>query len=392
MQTHEQDGIQTPREHNIIVHGARVNNLKGIDVEIPRGRLTVITGVSGSGKSSLAFDTLYAEGQRRYVESLSSYARQFMGKMPKPECDLIEGLPPAIAIEQKVSTRNPRSTVGTSTEIYDYLRLLFGRAGHTYSPVSGNEVCKHTVEDVVAAARRYPEGTRMAVAAPIVPPEGRDLATQLDVYLKGGYPRVMNTDGEFEPIEELAAKVKEDPARHKAEDYRLVIDRLAAAHDGDELSRLADSAEAAFFEGRDRLELYVWSKPGEKPERLEFTKSFEADGIVFDEPSDMMFNFNNPVGACPQCEGFGRILGISEDLVVPDTSLSVYDSCVAPWRGDKMSEWQKVFIHDSAHYGFPIHKPYADLTKAEKDLLWHGPETPGPTTYGDFPSIDRFFK
>ena len=392
MQTHEQDGIQTPREQNIIVHGARVNNLKGIDVEIPRGRLTVITGVSGSGKSSLAFDTLYAEGQRRYVESLSSYARQFMGKMPKPECDLIEGLPPAIAIEQKVSTRNPRSTVGTSTEIYDYLRLLFGRAGHTYSPVSGNEVCKHTVEDVVAAARRYPEGTRMAVAAPIVPPEGRDLATQLDVYLKGGYPRVMNTDGEFEPIEELAAKVKEDPARHKAEDYRLVIDRLAAAHDGDELSRLADAAEAAFFEGRDRLELYVWSKPGEKPERLEFTKSFEADGIVFDEPSDMMFNFNNPVGACPQCEGFGRILGISEDLVVPDPSLSVYDSCVAPWRGDKMSEWQKVFIHDSAHYGFPIHKPYADLTKAEKDLLWHGPETPGPTTYGDFPSIDRFFK
>ncbi|MDE5750496.1 MAG: excinuclease ABC subunit A, partial [Duncaniella sp.] len=262
MQTDRQHTIPNNGEQNIIVHGARVNNLKGIDVEIPRGRLVVVTGVSGSGKSSLAFDTLYAEGQRRYVESLSSYARQFMGKMPKPECDLIEGLPPAIAIEQKVSTRNPRSTVGTSTEIYDYLRLLFGRVGHTFSPVSGEEVRKHTVEDILAAVERYPEGTRMAVTAPIILPEGRDLSTQLDVYLKAGYPRVMDADGGFESIEELMERVKENPSAYNADDYRLVVDRLAVAREGDELNRLADSAEAAFFEGRDRLELFVWAVPG----------------------------------------------------------------------------------------------------------------------------------
>ncbi len=384
--------MQETNEQNIIVKGARVNNLRGIDVEIPRGKLVVVTGVSGSGKSSLAFDTLYAEGQRRYVESLSSYARQFMGKMPKPECDAILGLPPAIAIEQKVNTRNPRSTVGTSTEIYDYLRLLFGRVGHTFSPISGDEVRKHTVEDVIAAAKARPVGTRMAVTAPITLPEGRSLAAQLEVYLKAGYPRVMTVaDARFADIEDLLPEVRENPGKYDAADYLLVVDRLAVARDGDELSRLADSAEAAFFEGRDKLRLVFWPEGGEV-EMLEFSKIFEADGMRFEEPSDMMFNFNNPVGACPQCEGFGRVLGIDERLVVPDTSLSVYDDAVACWRGEKMSEWKRVFIHDSQQYGFPVHKPYADLNAEERRLLWHGPLRPGVTTYGEFPSIDNFFR
>ncbi len=377
-------------EQNIYVKGARVNNLKGIDVEIPRGKLVVITGVSGSGKSSLAFDTLYAEGQRRYVESLSSYARQFMGKMPKPECDNIIGLPPAIAIEQKVNTRNPRSTVGTSTEIYDYLRLLFGRVGHTFSPVSGEEVRKHTVEDVIAAVRMQPEGTRMAVVTPIILPEGREFKTQLEVYLKAGYPRLMDADHRFIDLEELLPQVEAAPAKYNAADFSLVVDRLSVVHDGDELSRLADSAEAAFFEGRDKMRLVFWTPDGVMEQ--EFSKIFEADGMRFDEPSDLMFNFNNPVGACPECEGFGKVLGIDERLVVPDTSLSVYDMAVACWRGEKMSEWLDVFIKDSAQYRFPIHKPYADLTKEEHDLLWHGPKKPGKTTYGEFPSIDCFFK
>ena len=383
--------MQNNNEQNILVRGARVNNLKGINVEIPRGKFVVITGVSGSGKSSLAFDTLYAEGQRRYVESLSSYARQFMGKMPKPECDAIIGLPPAIAIEQKVNTRNPRSTVGTSTEIYDYLRLLFGRVGRTFSPVSGREVRKNTVEDVLAAATAYPEGTRAAVLAPIVLPEGRTFHAQLDVYMKGGYPRVMGPDGTFEDVEELLPLVSANPDGYKADDYMLVIDRLAVAHSGDELSRLADSAEAAFFEGRDRLVLKLWPD-GCEPVTHEFSKAFEADGMRFDEPSDMMFNYNNPVGACPRCEGFGRVLGIDERLVVPDPSKSVYDGAVAPWRGEKMGEWLTAFIHDCQQFSFPIHKPYAELTAEERHLLWHGPKRPGRYTYGQFPTIDAFFR
>lgn len=383
-------------EQNIVVRGAKVNNLKDVNVTIPRGKLVVITGVSGSGKSSLAFDTLYAEGQRRYVESLNSYARQFMGKMPKPECDAILGLPPAIAIEQKVNTRNPRSTVGTSTEIYDYLRLLYGRVGHTFSPVSGEEVRKHTIEDVVSFLTSYPEGTRVAIVAPIALPEGRKFSSQLDVFLKAGYSRVMH-EGAFIELDELLAEVRDakDQSKYRPEDYRLVVDRLSVAHDGDELSRLADSVETAFFEGHDKLETVVWLE-GEDRVVREFSKIFEADGIRFEEPTDMMFNFNNPVGACPECGGFGKVLGVDESLVVPNTNASVYDDAVVCWRGDKMSEWKHAFIHDSQQFGFPIHKPYIDLTKEEKRLLWHGPKADqlknAKLTYGDFPSIDRFFK
>ncbi|WP_279114544.1 excinuclease ABC subunit UvrA [Muribaculum intestinale] len=367
-------------ERNILIQGARVNNLKNVSVEIPRNRLVVITGVSGSGKSSLAFDTLYAEGQRRYVESLSAYARQFLGKMAKPEVDFIRGLPPAIAIEQKVNTRNPRSTVGTSTEIYDYMRLLFGRVGRTYSPVSGEQVRKHTVSDVLAVAGSYPEGTRVAVAAPIVLPEGRALRQQLEILMKGGYSRLVTVpDGHFLEIEEMLAG---DSLPGASDGLMLLIDRLAVAGDGDELSRLAESAETAFFEGRDEMVLLVWTDEGLKEHR--FSKRFEADGITFREPSELMFNFNNPYGACPVCEGFGKTVGIDPALVVPDTSLSVYDDAVVCWRGEKMSECKRDLIRLAPQLGFPIHKPYCELTPDELDILWHG--------RGKFYGIDGFFK
>ncbi len=394
---HSNESEKMQNEQNIKVLGAKVNNLKDVDVEIPRGKLVVITGVSGSGKSSLAFDTLYAEGQRRYVESLSSYARQFMGKMPKPECKAILGLPPAIAIEQKVNTRNPRSTVGTSTEIYDYMRLLFGRVGHTFSPISGEEVRKHTIDDVVRFAMTYPEGSRMAITAPVTLPEDRKFASQLDVYLKAGYSRLMR-GGEFIDIDELLTEVRAagDGADYNPADYQLLVDRLAVSSEADEQSRLRDSVESAFFEGRDRLKLQIWADDGIVAK--DFSRVFEADGMTFEVPTDMMFNFNNPVGACPTCEGFGKVMGIDERLVIPNNTLSIYDNAVACWRGDKMSEWKKVFISDSAQFGFPIHKPYLDLSQEEKDLLWHGPtdrqlSQPGiKLTYGDFPSIDRFFR
>lgn len=367
-------------ERNILIQGARVNNLKNVSVEIPRNRLVVITGVSGSGKSSLAFDTLYAEGQRRYVESLSAYARQFLGKMAKPEVDFIRGLPPAIAIEQKVNTRNPRSTVGTSTEIYDYMRLLFGRVGRTYSPVSGEQVRKHSVGDVLAVAGQYPEGTRVAVAAPIFLPEGRTLRQQLDILMKGGYSRLVTlSDGCFLDIEEMLAG---DNLPESADGLMLLIDRLAVAGDGDELSRLAESVETAFFEGRDEMVLLVWADEGLKEHR--FSKRFEADGITFREPSELMFNFNNPYGACPVCEGFGKTVGIDPALVVPDTSLSVYDDAVVCWRGEKMSECKRDLIRLAPQLGFPIHKPYCELTPDELDILWHG--------RGKFYGIDGFFR
>lgn len=352
-------------EKYIKIKGARVNNLKNVDVELPRGKFIVISGLSGSGKSSLAFDTLYAEGRRRYVESLSAYARQFLGKMTKPECDYIKGLPPAVAIEQKVNTRNPRSTVGTSTEIYDYMRLLFGRIGRTYSPVSGDLVKKHTVEDIIAVAVSYPEGTRVAVVAPVALPEGRDMATQLEILQKEGFSRVVSGSS-FVDIADARAD-KDICARSEID---LLIDRLAVAREGDELSRLAESAETAFFEGHDRASLLVFVDG--RVERHDFSKRFEADGMTFAEPGEQMFNFNNPYGACPVCEGFGMALGIDEGLVVTDQSLSVYDDAIAPWRGPAMSEWKREFIRQAAPAGFPVHRPYNQLTESEKSMLWDG--------------------
>lgn len=367
---------------DIRARGVRVNNLKNVDVTIPRNQLVVITGLSGSGKSSLAFDTLYAEGRRRYVESLSAYARQFMGKLRKPEADKITGLPPAIAIEQRVNTRNPRSTVGTSTEIYDYLRLLFGRVGHTFSPISGEEVKKHTVNDVLAAAAAIPEGTRIAVVAPLIIPPGRDPRKHLEVLLKGGYTRLMR-GGEFLDVEMLLT----DPAAPDLGGVDLLIDRTTASSEPDEVSRLAESAEAALFEGHDAMALVVFD--GAEPRRLEFSTRFEADGIAFMEPSEMMFNFNNPVGACPTCEGFGQVLGVDPELVIPDPGRSVYDDAVVCWRGEKMSEWKRYFIRQNP--GFPIHTPYAELTDDEKRLLWEGGNPPG-WRKRDIASINNFFK
>ncbi len=363
---------------NIIIKGARVNNLKNIDLEIPRNKLIVITGLSGSGKSSLAFDTLYAEGQRRYIESLSAYARQFLGKMAKPECDYIKGLPPSIAIEQKVNTRNPRSTVGTSTEIYDYMRLLFGRIGKTYSPISGHIVKKHDIEDVISAALSYRDGTRLAITSPISLPEKRTFSTQLDIYLKEGYSRLLKGET-FISIEELLAG---DNIPAEPDGYTLLIDRLTVQHQGDELNRLADSIETAFFEGHDRCSLIVWDSDG--THRHDFSKRFEADGIKFIEPNDLMFNFNNPYGACSKCEGFGKVIGIDESLVIPNPALSVYDDAVVCWRGEKMSEWKRELIHIAPHIGFPIHRPYCELSDKEKSLLWRGNSR--------FKGIDGFFR
>ncbi len=350
---------------SIYIKGARVNNLKNIDVEIPRNKLVVITGLSGSGKSSLAFDTLYAEGQRRYVESLSSYARQFLGRMSKPECDYIKGIPPAIAIEQKVNTRNPRSTVGTSTEIYDYLRLLFARIGKTYSPVSGEIVKKHSAEDVVTKMLSYPEGTRMAIFCEIHVPEEREMEQHLDVLMKQGFNRV-ELNGNFFRIEE----VLKDKALQNNENLLLLIDRLSASSDKDTLSRLTDSVETAFFEGRGSCLVKFYSDNGE--EIIRFSKRFEADGVVFEEPNDLMFSFNSPAGACPRCEGFGKVVGIDEDLVIPNKALSIYEDAVVCWKGEKMGEWKHQLITHAGVFNFPIHRPYYQLTDAEKELLWNG--------------------
>lgn len=365
-------------DNKITIKGARVNNLKNIDLEIPRDKLIVVTGVSGSGKSSLAFDTLYAEGQRRYVESLSSYARQFLGRMAKPECDYIHGLPPAIAIEQKVNTRNPRSTVGTSTEVYDYLRMLFARVGHTYSPVSGDEVKKHSIDEIVKYVMSYPESTRLAVLTNIIVPDGRTFFKQIEILSKQGYSRI-EKDGEFLEIADVLAF---DEKEIEPSDYLLLIDRLSVSGDKEEESRLADSIETAYFEGRGECVIKIWD--GDGIHTHEFSKHFTADGIEFREPSDLMFNFNNPYGACPTCEGFGRVLGISEDLVVPNKSLSVYQDAVQCWRGDVMGEWKRRLIHLAPRFSFPIHVPYADLTDAQKDFLWKG--------NGIWEGIDGFFR
>ncbi len=362
---------------DIIIKGARVNNLKNVDVRIPRNKFVVITGLSGSGKSSLAFDTLYAEGQRRYVESLSSYARQFLGRMSKPDCDFIKGLPPAIAIEQKVNTRNSRSTVGTSTELYDYLRMLFSRVGKTYSPISGELVKKHTSEDVLNYIHSFPEGTRIAILTEIVLPEGRTFDEQLDVLIKGGYSR-LEKDGRFFQIADVKVN---DPA--DADSYRLLIDRVAVTNNKEDDMRILDSLQTAFYEGREECVIKVWNADGSVAEQI-FSKRFEADGIQFQEPSDLMFNFNNPIGACPECEGFGKVVGIDENLVVPNKTLSVYEDAVMCWRGQVMSEWKRVFIHAASTVNFPIHREYYRLTQEQKDLLWHG--------FNGFPGIDGFFE
>lgn len=367
------------RTKNIIIKGARVNNLKNIDVTLPLGEFIVVTGLSGSGKSSLAFDTIYAEGQRRYVESLSSYARQFLGRMRKPECDYIKGLPPAIAIEQKVNTRNSRSTVGTSTEIYDYLRLLFSRIGKTYSPISGQMVKKHTSTDVINMINSYPDGTRFAIVTDIVIPEDRSFSDQLDVLINGGYSR-LERDGKFIQIIDII----KDCESLNPQEYHLLIDRMSVTHTKEDEMRLLDSLSTAFHEGNDECIILVWNDDG-TTQKHHFSKRFEADGIKFAEPTDLMFNFNNPVGACPTCEGFGRIVGIDENLVIPDKTLSIYDDAVMCWRGQVMSEAKREFIHVAQHHNFPIHTPYYKLTQQQKDLLWHG-------NGSDWNGIDGFFE
>lgn len=363
-----------PEQDYILIKGARVNNLKNIDVKIPRNKLVVITGLSGSGKSSLAFDTLYAEGQRRYVESLSSYARQFLGRMSKPECDYIKGIPPAIAIEQKVNSRNPRSTVGTSTEIYEYLRLLFARVGHTFSPVSGREVKKHTPEDIVNCMLEHPDGTRYTVLSPILLREGRTLTQQLDIYQKEGFTR-LEVNGQMTRIEEYVPQ--------EGDTVFLLIDRATASHDKDAMSRLTDSAETAMYEGDGACLLRFYQADG-STSLYRFSTKFEADGITFEEPTDQMFSFNSPIGACPVCEGFGRVVGIDEHLVVPNRALSVYDGAVVCWRGEKMGQWRDMVIRGAEKAGLPIFTPYYELTDEQRRMLWEG------TPY--FEGINAFFK
>ena len=343
----------------------------------------MITGLSGSGKSSLAFDTLYAEGQRRYVESLSSYARQFLGRMSKPECDFIKGIPPAIAIEQKVSSRNPRSTVGTSTEIYEYLRLLYARVGKTYSPISGQLVKKHSVEDIIQCMLSFPIGTKLLVLAPVTPREGRTLAEQLDIDMKQGFARV-EVNREIMRIEDYLMKLQgksEDTPKHT--NIHLLIDRLSADSDQATISRLTDSAETAMYEGDGSCMLRFYLSDG-STQLFTFSTKFEADGITFEEPNDQMFSFNSPIGACPECEGFGRVIGIDEQLVIPNRALSVYDGAVVCWRGEKMGEWLKEFLREAPEHNFPIFTPYYELTQEQKDYLWHGPR--------EKVCIDTFFK
>lgn len=399
---------------SILIKGARVHNLKNIDVAIPRNKLVVITGVSGSGKSSLAFDTLYAEGQRRYVESLSSYARQFMGRMDKPEVDFIQGISPAIAIEQKVNTRNPRSTVGTSTEIYDYLKLLFARLGRTYSPISGTEVKRHTVDDVVQSVLSMAEGTKVMVFAPLLLHPGRSLSEEFNVLLQKGFSRVRIRDtvhsleelmddknsklvrdvseslGITPPVAKKASASKKktvvtevlEPIRQSL--IHILVDRFVVDHSDDAFrARVADSVQTAFFESQGDCQLEIPASDGTK-RQFDFNSRFEADGITFEEPSTALFSFNNPFGACKTCEGFGSVIGIDRDLVIPDKSLSVYDSAIVCWRGEKMKEWNDQLIRSAYKFDFPIHRPIHDLTHEEVELLWTGNK--------HFKGLNRFFE
>ena len=369
----------------IEVKGARVNNLKNVSLNIPRDKFIVITGVSGSGKSSLAFDTLYAEGQRRYVESLSSYARQYLGRMSKPECDTIKGLPPAIAIEQKVISRNPRSTVGTSTEIYEYLKLLFARIGHTYSPISGEEVKIHTNEDILECVSNFSEGTKFAILAPLQLPEGRSLEKQLNIENQQGYSRIWYKN-DFVRIDDFLAD-KEAVENAKQDEIYILIDRMAAGGSKANISRLADSTETAFYEGNGTCRLIFF------PSKItfDFSTAYEADGISFEQPNENMFAFNSPAGACPECEGFGKIVGIDEKLVIPNSSLSVYDGCVQCWHGEKMGVWKDAFCRQAAKDKFPIFEPYYNLTRQQKDMLWHGLPSEKGKEKRDRVCIDSFF-
>ena len=363
----------------IEIKGARVHNLKNIDLQIPRSKMVVITGLSGSGKSSLAFDTLYAEGQRRYVESLSSYARQFLGRMDKPDVDYIKGIPPAIAIEQKVNTRNPRSTVGTSTEIYDYIKLLYARIGRTYSPITGKEVIRHEVSDVVGSVFSSPVGTKVFVLAPFVITKGRTLAQEADLLQQQGFTR-LEIQGEVIRIADLDEKLS---SLKKIKDINIVIDRFTVSDDEDVLSRAADSIQTAFYEGNGECLIRITTSDN-NTSLQNFSNRFEADGIVFEEPSLHTFSFNNPIGACPICEGYGKTIGIDEDLVIPNKSLSIYNEAIVCWKGEKMGEWKEQLIMNSDKFNFPIHTPYYDLTPEQKRLLWTGNQ--------HFEGLNSFFK
>jgi excinuclease ABC subunit A len=372
-----------PQKH-IIIKGARVHNLKNLDIAIPKNQLVVITGMSGSGKSSLAFDTLYAEGQRRYVESLSSYARQFLGRMNKPDVDYIKGIAPAIAIEQKVITSNPRSTVGTSTEIYDYLKLLFSRIGKTISPVSGKQVKKDTVTDVVNFAQAQPDDSMLTILCPLHPHNNRSLKEELAVLLQKGFVRV-EYQGKVSRIESLLEdEAIGNESLTKDDELRIVVDRITKNDEEETLSRLADSAQTAFFEGKG--DCFVRSQKPEEEQESEnfFCDRFELDGIKFEEPTPNFFSFNNPYGACRRCEGYGKIIGIDEDLVIPDKSKSIYDNAIAPWRGEKMGEWNQNLIRQADKFKFPIHRPYSQLSDKEKKLIWTGNKY--------FRGLDAFFK
>ncbi len=348
-------------KQNIIIKGAKLHNLKNIDVVIPRNKLVVITGLSGSGKSSLAFDTLYAEGQRRYVESLSSYARQFLGRLNKPKVDYIKGIAPAIAIEQKVNSTNPRSTVGTTTEIYDYLKLLFARIGKTYSPKSGKEVKKDTVTDVLNYIKTIPEGEKLLLLAPIHLEEGRVMSDKLKALNAQGYARI-KANGEVLRIDAT------EGVTEKTKDLFLVVDRIVTKNDEDFFNRLADAIQTAFFEGKG--ECFIESL-NDKTTR-QFSNKFELDGLSFLEPNVHLFSFNNPYGACPKCEGYGDVIGIDDDLVIPNTALSIYENAIFPWRGESMSWYRDQLVNNSHHFDFPIHKPYFELSQKHKNLIWTG--------------------
>jgi len=348
-----------PKE-NIIIKGAKLHNLKNIDVVIPRNKLVVITGLSGSGKSSLAFDTLYAEGQRRYVESLSSYARQFLGRLNKPKVDYIKGIAPAIAIEQKVNSTNPRSTVGTTTEIYDYLKLLFARIGKTYSPISGLEVKKDTVTDVLNYLKTFPEGEKLLLLAPIHLEEGRAIEDKLKALNQQGYARIK--------VNNSVLRIDEVDSISKKDTVLLVVDRIITKNEEDYFNRLADAIQTAFFEGKGECIIETLKDSNQRP----FSNKFELDGIIFLEPNVHLFSFNNPYGACPKCEGYGDIIGIDDDLVIPNTGLSVYESAIFPWRGESMSWYKDQLVNNSHKFNFPIHKPYFELTDAQKKLIWTG--------------------